>query len=1040
MGRVYRARHLDLDADVALKALHRGDDARLLRGFRDEIEATARLDHPHVARVLAHGVSGAGEALVAGTPWFAMELLRGELRQEVRGIRSWNQVVPALHHLMDALAHAHARGVVHRDLKPSNILFGRPDDLRPGLKLVDFGIAALHADSVRGMGTPSYMAPEQWDHDLAAVGPWSDVYALGVLIWRLVTGGRPVFAKGAHAIRAAQAREDFVPYRPMLAVPDGLEAWLRVCMAAAPGQRFLSVADARWALDRLTDTPLDDPTALEDEETTAPLDDLVTLSLAELERAPAVSVERGPTVAPVPEAWSDPLPQPAPMHLAGAGRSLLPWREPALIGREDARAELWGELLEAVRSGTPRQVHLSGAPGAGVSALGNWLVTRVRARSGALAASVRGQAGGREGAGPRRLVDALLQPLGAVGDPTGRRPGLTRIGATHRSTMLALERLEGGEDEAALATVELLSGLARCRPVVVFLDDVDADPSLAALVDHVDQLRGAILVVWRGGVGGGGGRSLELRPLDATESGQLVSRLLPLVPSLEHRLAERAAGRPGVLRRLLMQIDPELRWAGEGFTLDGELPGPDADLLDVLDGLGDQALEQLELAALLGGDVPRALWVRAAGISPAHADALTHDVVSRGVARDRAGLSLDPEVAEALRRRARAAGRAVRHHAAAAMALDALGGDPLRRGRAWIAAGQAARGVSVWLDGWDHIIRTLGPRALSGALREAREVLTHLPEQAVLHGRAWLLQLYLAHEFREPDAAARAAALADEAEARGWPDVGLDAMRLAGLTLVGPAKDELYGRALARFADASAASASRVWFTRYVLRERFAHPARDATHARATTLLRQARQEPIPPTVLMEHARFDRMLHVADAVRLEREGQHERALAAQQAAVAISRRHGALSLCTDLTQLGLLLAAMGQPERADAVFVEAGQWAGWLGLTVDQALATTQRAGLAITQGAFQRGADLALRALPGTENDYLEAALQLFVWTARVRTGVWDAGALERIGRRLAPVQPPDHEIVAAIEELERQAMAEGRVLPRALRVLARS
>jgi serine/threonine-protein kinase len=191
MGTVYRATGARGEA-IALKFLSPAlaDDAELVARFSREIAALARLEHPAIVRVREHGVEG-------GVPWFAMDLVDGP---DLRARLAQERLAPAetaavFGRLLDALAHAHERGVVHRDLKPANVLLS-PD----GARLADFGIARLDAESAGAaatrlthtaaiVGTLPYMAPEQRRGD--AVDARADLFAVGVMLYEAATGALP---------------------------------------------------------------------------------------------------------------------------------------------------------------------------------------------------------------------------------------------------------------------------------------------------------------------------------------------------------------------------------------------------------------------------------------------------------------------------------------------------------------------------------------------------------------------------------------------------------------------------------------------------------------------------------------------------------------------------------------------------------------------------------------------------------------------------------------------------------------------------------
>jgi serine/threonine protein kinase/tetratricopeptide (TPR) repeat protein len=195
MGRVYRAAHPRLDQEVALKVLRPGmDSAPILARFEAERQALALMDHPHIARVSDGGVTEDGQ------PFFVMELVRGvpitRYCEEHRlGLR---RRLELLIDVCQAVQHAHQKGVIHRDLKPSNILVAEYDE-RATPKVIDFGVARAierrgDAETEIGMlvGTPEYMSPEQASLSSRDMDTRSDIYALGVLLYELLTGDTPI--------------------------------------------------------------------------------------------------------------------------------------------------------------------------------------------------------------------------------------------------------------------------------------------------------------------------------------------------------------------------------------------------------------------------------------------------------------------------------------------------------------------------------------------------------------------------------------------------------------------------------------------------------------------------------------------------------------------------------------------------------------------------------------------------------------------------------------------------------------------------------
>ena len=197
MGVVYKARQIELKRLVALKMILAGSHAghAQLARFRAEAEAVARLQHPNIVQIYEIGEQD-------GLPYFALEYMDGGSLDSLGGTPlPPRQAAQLLETLARAIHYAHERGIIHRDLKPGNVLL-TADAIVP--KITDFGLAkqvesdAGQTKSGAVMGTPSYMAPEQAEGRIKEIGPRTDVYALGAILYELLTG-RPPF-RGASAV------------------------------------------------------------------------------------------------------------------------------------------------------------------------------------------------------------------------------------------------------------------------------------------------------------------------------------------------------------------------------------------------------------------------------------------------------------------------------------------------------------------------------------------------------------------------------------------------------------------------------------------------------------------------------------------------------------------------------------------------------------------------------------------------------------------------------------------------------------------------
>jgi serine/threonine-protein kinase len=248
MGVVFRARHLRLGRTVALKMLLAGAYAgpQERARFQCEAEAVAGLRHANIVQV--HDVADH-----EGRPYFTMELIEGgSLAQKLAGTpQPAREAAALLATLAEAVQTAHQGGIVHRDLKPANVLLtadGTP-------KISDFGLArrmeggAVRTQSGAPLGTPSYMAPEQAGGKSHAIGPATDVYVLGAILYELLTGRPPFRAEtAAETVLQVLYQEPASPSQLNAGVPRDLETICLKCLHKNPPRRY---ASARALADEL---------------------------------------------------------------------------------------------------------------------------------------------------------------------------------------------------------------------------------------------------------------------------------------------------------------------------------------------------------------------------------------------------------------------------------------------------------------------------------------------------------------------------------------------------------------------------------------------------------------------------------------------------------------------------------------------------------------------------------------------------------------------------------------------------------------------
>ncbi len=271
MGVVFQARHLRLNRMVALKMVEgtsRSDE--LLSRFQREAEAIALLQHPHIVQIHEVGESD-------GQPFLALEYIDGgNLADRIRGEpQSATQAAQLVETLARTIHSAHERGVVHRDLKPANILLVNPDGAsasgsswtnertaRAGTtygvpKIADFGLSKRRDDerdiTVTGaiFGTPSYMAPEQAVGDTSSLGPGVDVYALGVILYEMLTGRPPFKAPTAfETIELVRSADPLPPTKLQPHIPRDLEVICLKCLQKEASARYHSALELADELGR----------------------------------------------------------------------------------------------------------------------------------------------------------------------------------------------------------------------------------------------------------------------------------------------------------------------------------------------------------------------------------------------------------------------------------------------------------------------------------------------------------------------------------------------------------------------------------------------------------------------------------------------------------------------------------------------------------------------------------------------------------------------------------------------------------------------
>ncbi len=367
MGRVLQARDRILDLPVAIKVVRPdlGADPRFRKLFDLEVRVSARFTHPNIVPLHDHG------ELPNGTPFLGLALAdAGSFKSLEAESPEWPEILRLTLELLDALSHLHARGVLHRDLKPENILLFTGADQQRHVWLADLGLAnasiALAKRKGRREGTPGFMAPEQAMGLPREYGPWTDLYAVGAVLWQLVAGSLPFETH----LTSANAELPTLEPRPGLQVPADLALVLKNCLDAEPLSRYDLAADLRTDLLALGDPDagrgdFDGP---EERVGTVAADagrpGARVKTTSQLLLSMGEQPDTSPGLDPYVPVWNRPLPPELPEAAPSqAGKSasargslqLFALRELPLVGRESQRQALW-DVARQVRDGFTSQV------------------------------------------------------------------------------------------------------------------------------------------------------------------------------------------------------------------------------------------------------------------------------------------------------------------------------------------------------------------------------------------------------------------------------------------------------------------------------------------------------------------------------------------------------------------------------------------------------------------------------------------------------------------------------------------------------------
>jgi tetratricopeptide (TPR) repeat protein len=620
MGDVWLGHHRTQNQPVAVKVItpRWAREFRYADALRREVEAVARLHHRNIVAVFDVGqipyaaASATFGSFTAGSPYFVMEYVeRGSLQFSPQ--RTWPEIRAILAQLLDALAHAHARGVIHRDIKPSNVLL----DARGEPRLTDFGLSRVLDDTLseefssNASGTPRYMAPEQILGELREQGPWTDLYSLGCLAHFLIRGRPPFQASDVHDVFDGHLNTPPPPVSDDASVPPGVDDWLQMMLAKRPLERFRRAADAMWALGKIESDGYHQAVRASSGDSVPTLG-----TLAEIAEAPTVVNEgstdvkpaarqglRGeptefyrPQRPPIPATWRR-EDQPSRPELRGVGLGIFGLRTIPLVGRSAERDIIWETLRTVDALSRPRIVLLRGDAGTGKSRLAEWVGERAHELGAAtlMQASHSPIHGAHDGLSPmiarhlrvsdsepdvvyERLRDFWLQN-GATAEELHVCGALSYIvtGRSDGENVPAVKFTRPNERWAAIGAY--LSRVAADRPVFLWLDDVQwGSPALSLaryILEHpaevgrvmtvmtvrnealLERAREALLLEELSG--DPAVTTIRVRPLDDTNQSRLVKMLLGLERDAAHDVIERTAGNP------LFAIQLVDDWIQRGF-------------------------------------------------------------------------------------------------------------------------------------------------------------------------------------------------------------------------------------------------------------------------------------------------------------------------------------------------------------------------------------------------------------------------------------------------------------------------------------------
>ena len=656
----------------ALKAIRPSllTDVAIVRRFEREMRTIAQLNHLGIVQVMDVG------RLETGAPYLLMEQVDGVplIDLDIRG-RTLGELVRLFDRILAALAYAHARRIVHRDLKPDNVLIITDElgELHP--KLMDFGLAMVAARgqlatrlTADGMvvGTPAYMAPEQACDEHHKIGPATDLYAFGCMLYELLSGTSPHTASSPMALLLAHATKPPRPFVPLPTLPSAsrLEPLILRLLAKDPVGRFELAADVRQEL-RLSG--LLNASDSFDSEPLGPYGDtLLGMPIPDLQDS-AGSSKGSPKVSlnELRRIQLDPkdLQPRTSIQLATPAEALLQvsvlnLRESALVGRASELNRLHRYVEDVREANQGAVVLVSGSRGIGKSRLVRWLVEDGETRGALRYLRVNMSANSSVGLS---ILQGLTDHLRLRGLSSNHAEiALMRFFRTDDAgdwRVRGLLELTVGTDgqssrrSSNLGRLDLLlyaamEQLAEIRPIALWLDETHLAPArqvasfirglcarqashpypmLVIVVDRAESDAPTDLELEIGKIEEAWLRpGIHLQPLCDREMYELTREGLNLVPALADHVCGLAAGLP------LLGIELARHWHAAGFleaTPDGFAYRGDESLLPVPEAVHHVFNAQLELA--FGTSVGDG-WVPLAQLAAVMGDHFVSDALALG--------------------------------------------------------------------------------------------------------------------------------------------------------------------------------------------------------------------------------------------------------------------------------------------------------------------------------------------------------------------------------------------------------------------------